>query len=326
MARSLNKVLLIGYIADEPTVHNFSTGSKLARVTLVTNEFSRNGDANGNNEVPEWHHLVFWNNMADTVERYVHKGSRLYAEGRIKTRSYTDKEGMQRYATEIVVSNMIMLDSRRDPGDAPPVAGPYIPLSVEQVGRSDSFTSAQVYNRSGSNYKNNGKPSDNASIPFGNGIPGEVPAQAPYPTFKNPSPYNGSGNNAGTGQFGAVGAAPAPAPYAGSNAAAGQFGSVGAAPAPAAPAPAPYGGRNGASGQFGDQKHITIGAPSAPNVGAMNNAPFGSAGGSYKSPAPAAPGNGFDNNALGGYKPLDASLKGNSAPQGKGGTDDDIPF
>lgn len=114
MPRSLNKVMLIGYIADEPTVRAFSTGNKVANLTLVTNEFSRNAETGQSEEIPEWHRLSCWGKIADIVESYVHKGSRVYAEGRLRTRSYTDKNGIKRYTTEINVDNMILLDSRRD--------------------------------------------------------------------------------------------------------------------------------------------------------------------------------------------------------------------
>lgn len=114
MARSLNKVMLIGYIADEPVIRSTNNGGKVANVTLVTNERVKNQATNDWGDVPEWHRVVFWNRNADTVESFIHKGSRLYVEGHLKTSSYVDKTGVKRYSTEIVCDNMIMLDSRRD--------------------------------------------------------------------------------------------------------------------------------------------------------------------------------------------------------------------
>lgn len=118
MARSLNKVILIGYAADEPVVKTFDNGGKVANLTVVTNEFVRHQDGTSE-EIPEWNRIVFWNNTANVVDTYVHKGMRLYVEGKLRTRSYTDKNGVKRYTTEIYADNMIMLDSRNGDGAAP---------------------------------------------------------------------------------------------------------------------------------------------------------------------------------------------------------------
>lgn len=121
MSRSLNKVMLIGYTADEPAIRVLSNGSKLAQVTVVTNEALKRSDGKLEEE-PEWNRVVFWGQMADIVDKYVHKGMRLYVEGKLKTRSYLDQNGNKCYLTEINGDNLIMLDSKSDPGSraAPP--------------------------------------------------------------------------------------------------------------------------------------------------------------------------------------------------------------
>lgn len=149
MPRSLNKVLLIGYIADEPTIRDFAPDRKVANLTLVTNDFYRNPETGANEEVPEWHHLSCWGNLANTVDSYVHKGSRLYVEGRIKTRTYTDRDGNKRYATDIRVDSLIMLDSRRDgagngvnaDNGVPYTGGDngYQGMDASQTGRSNTY-------------------------------------------------------------------------------------------------------------------------------------------------------------------------------------------
>ena len=121
MARSLNKVMLIGYTADEPAIRVLDNGAKLAQVTVVTNEGVKRHDGKLEEE-PEWNRVVFFGQMADIVDKYVHKGMRLYVEGKLRTRSYTDQAGVKRYITEIIGSNLIMLDSKSEVGGraAPP--------------------------------------------------------------------------------------------------------------------------------------------------------------------------------------------------------------
>lgn len=106
--------MLIGYTADEPQIRIFGQGGKVANLTLVTNERQRNNETGAFDDVAEWHRLVFWNRSADIVEQFVHKGTQIYAEGKIRTRSYTDKTGVKRYSTEIICDQVILLSSRRD--------------------------------------------------------------------------------------------------------------------------------------------------------------------------------------------------------------------
>lgn len=118
MARSLNKVMIIGHVADEPAVRPFANGGKVANISVATNEWSRGStDENGNqsqgSEVTEWHRISLWNRLADIAESYVHKGSRVYIEGKLRTRSYVDKQNIKRYSTEILADNIILLDSRQ---------------------------------------------------------------------------------------------------------------------------------------------------------------------------------------------------------------------
>ena len=118
MARSFNKVFLIGYAADEPILRSFENGGRVANLTVVTSESIRRHESNDYFELTEWNRVVFWNQQADVVGRYIHKGSRLFVEGKLRTRSYTDKSGVKRYTTEIVSDNMIMLDNRNSGPDA----------------------------------------------------------------------------------------------------------------------------------------------------------------------------------------------------------------
>jgi len=107
---SINKVILLGNIGREPEVRYFDGGRAVANVTLATSE--RGYKLPNGTEVPEhteWHNLVFRGRLAEIVEKYVHKGDKLYVEGYIRSRSYEDKSGIKRYVTEIFVDNMEML-------------------------------------------------------------------------------------------------------------------------------------------------------------------------------------------------------------------------
>lgn len=147
MARSFNKVFLIGYAADEPIVKNFDNRGKVANLTVVTNESIRRHESNDYFELPEWNRVVFWNQQADVVERYIHKGSRLFVEGKLRTRSYTDKAGVKRYTTEIVSDNMIMLDNRNSGPDADGISAPppYTDIFAAQQGASSPNQRSGIY-------------------------------------------------------------------------------------------------------------------------------------------------------------------------------------
>ena len=106
----MNKEILIGNVGRDPNVRYFEGGRAVAQVTLATTE--RGYTLQNGTVVPdrtEWHNLVFRNGMAQTVEKYVHKGDKLYVEGKIFTRSYDDQSGIKRYVTEIYVDEMEML-------------------------------------------------------------------------------------------------------------------------------------------------------------------------------------------------------------------------
>jgi single-strand DNA-binding protein len=108
MSRSLNKVMLIGNVGAEPEIRTTASGTKIAKVSLATNRTftDRSGQRQ---EKTEWHRLTFWDRLADIVEQYVHKGDRLYVEGRIEYSQTEDEQGGTRYWTDIVVREMVLL-------------------------------------------------------------------------------------------------------------------------------------------------------------------------------------------------------------------------
>lgn len=107
MARSVNKVFLIGNVGQEPEVRTTASGTKVARVSLATSRAWK--DRNGaKQEKTEWHRVTFWDRTAEIVEQFVHKGDRLYVEGRLEY-SQTEQDGQTRYWTEIVAQELVLL-------------------------------------------------------------------------------------------------------------------------------------------------------------------------------------------------------------------------
>ncbi len=110
---SLNKVQLIGNVGKDPDVRYLDSGMAVATFSLATTERAYTL-ANGT-QVPErteWHNIVLWRGLAETAEKYVHKGDKLYIEGKLRTRSYDDQNGVKRYIVEIFGDNMEMLTQR----------------------------------------------------------------------------------------------------------------------------------------------------------------------------------------------------------------------
>jgi single-strand DNA-binding protein len=119
VSRSLNKVMLIGNLGNDPEVRSTTGGGRVATFSLATSR-SWNDQQGNKQEKTEWHRCVVWNTkgsqLADIVERYVHKGDKIYVEGRIEYRQWQDKEGQTRYSTEINVRELIMLGGPRQGG------------------------------------------------------------------------------------------------------------------------------------------------------------------------------------------------------------------
>ena len=106
---SINKVMLIGRLGNDPEIRTITSGAKVATLSLATNESFKKGDEW--QETTEWHRLVLWRNKAELAEKYLKKGSRIYAEGRLQTRQWQDNNGNQRYTTEVVVNELQFLDA-----------------------------------------------------------------------------------------------------------------------------------------------------------------------------------------------------------------------
>lgn len=108
----VNKVILVGNLGKDPEVRHLEGGATVANFPLATSESYK--DRNGNRvDQTEWHNVVVWRGLAEVAERYLKKGNQVYIEGKIRTRSWDDKDGVKRYTTEIIADQMTML-GRRD--------------------------------------------------------------------------------------------------------------------------------------------------------------------------------------------------------------------
>jgi single-strand DNA-binding protein len=112
MARGINKVILIGNLGQDPESRTTPSGTTVTNIRLATSESWRDKQSGEMKENTEWHSVVLWNKLGEIAAEYLRKGSQVYIEGRLQTRKWQDKQGNDRYTTEIVASEMQMLGGR----------------------------------------------------------------------------------------------------------------------------------------------------------------------------------------------------------------------
>lgn len=162
MSRGVNKVILLGNLGDEPSFRQTNNGTSVANISLCTSDYYT--DQTGKKiEQSEWHRLVFWGKLAEIAHQFLHKGAKIYVEGKIQTREYTDKQNVKRSITEIVISEMQMLDSKNANGNN----------ANNGAYNNGGYNNANSYN-GGNNYNNN-----NAR-----------PQQAPQGYYQNAQPQS----------------------------------------------------------------------------------------------------------------------------------------
>jgi single-strand DNA-binding protein len=122
MARGVNKVILIGNLGKDPEIRYMPSGGAVTNVTIATSESWKDKQSGEQQERTEWHNVVFFNRLAEIAGEYLKKGSKVYVEGSLRTRKWQDKEGKDRYTTEIVAAEMQMLDTRGAGGGPAPQA------------------------------------------------------------------------------------------------------------------------------------------------------------------------------------------------------------
>ena len=113
---SVNKVILVGNLGADPETRYMTNGDAVCNIRLATTESWKDKTSGEKKEITEWHRVVFYRKLAEIASQYLKKGSQLYLEGRIRTRKWTDKEGQERYTTEIEATEMQMLGKREGQG------------------------------------------------------------------------------------------------------------------------------------------------------------------------------------------------------------------
>jgi len=112
MSRGVNKVILVGNLGQKPEMRYTATQTAVANLSIATTESWKDKESGENRDKTEWHRVVFFGNLAEIAERYLDKGSSVYVEGKIQTRKWQDKEGKDRWTTEILGNQLTMLGSR----------------------------------------------------------------------------------------------------------------------------------------------------------------------------------------------------------------------
>ncbi len=143
MAGSVNKVILVGNLGKDPEVRRMTSGDPIVNLSVATSENWRDKATGEKTEKTEWHRVVIFNkNLADVAEKYLRKGAKVYLEGALQTRKWTDKDGHEKYSTEVVLQNfngtLVMLDGRSGEG-----GGAFAGGGRERVGAGESPASFQ---------------------------------------------------------------------------------------------------------------------------------------------------------------------------------------
>ena len=112
MSRGVNKVILVGNLGQKPEMRYTATQTAVANISIATTESWKDKESGENRDKTEWHRVVFFGNLAEIAEKYLDKGSSVYIEGKIQTRKWQDKEGKDRWTTEVLGNQLTMLGSR----------------------------------------------------------------------------------------------------------------------------------------------------------------------------------------------------------------------
>lgn len=118
----INKVILIGNVGADPEIRTLENGVKVATIRLATTERMYNRESQETKEHTEWHRITLWRNLADVADRFVRTGSQLYIEGRLRSREWTDQQGVKRYSIEIVADDMKLLGRKGDNAPTQPIS------------------------------------------------------------------------------------------------------------------------------------------------------------------------------------------------------------
>ncbi|HAT31548.1 MAG TPA: single-stranded DNA-binding protein [Janthinobacterium sp.] len=160
---SVNKVIIVGNLGRDPEIRYMPSGDAIANIAVATSYKSKDRNTGEQKEVTEWHRISFFGRLAEIAGQYLKKGSSVYVEGRLQTRKYTDKDGVEKYATDIVAEQMQMLGGRQGMGGD----------SMDDGGGAGSYESSQ-----------NSRPAP-APRPQQQQAPAPRPAPKPAPNFSD---------------------------------------------------------------------------------------------------------------------------------------------
>ena len=148
MARGINKVIIVGNCGQDPETRYLPSGSAVTNISLATSEAWKDKNTGEQQERTEWHRVVFFNRLGEVAGEYLKKGSKVYVEGSLRTRKWQGQDGSDRYSTEIVASEMQMLDSRQsDLPDSQQSAA--VPSSVAQPSAQGTQNEGQAFQQPG---------------------------------------------------------------------------------------------------------------------------------------------------------------------------------
>lgn len=170
MAGSVNKVILVGNLGRDPEVRSAQTGAKIVTLAIATSDTWNDRQTGERKDLTEWHRVVIFNErLADVAEKYLRKGRKVFIEGILRTRKWTDQQGVERYSTDVVVDRfrgeLVLLDSARSGGD-----------SMDNYGSESSFTpSPATRPASNASSGNRSNSSWDASMPGNNDLDDEIP-------------------------------------------------------------------------------------------------------------------------------------------------------
>lgn len=172
MAGSVNKVILVGNLGKDPDVRTTQMGTKVVNLTLATSDTWNDRQTGERKENTEWHRVVIFNErLADVAEKYLRKGRKVFIEGQLKTRKWTDQQGMERYTTEVVVDRfrgeLVLLDSNRSGGDDMGYGDDYGSSTPMAPASRPAMSSPSVQNKAGGGW--------DSSMPGNNDLDDEIP-------------------------------------------------------------------------------------------------------------------------------------------------------
>jgi len=141
---SVNKVIIVGNLGRDPETRYMPNGEAVTNVAVATTESWKDKNTGEKKELTEWHRITFYRKLAEIAGQYLKKGSQVYVEGRLQTRKWTDKDGIERYTTEIIADTMQMLGSRQGMGGGAPMDEDYGNALARQQNESNAAPPARA--------------------------------------------------------------------------------------------------------------------------------------------------------------------------------------